>query len=216
MKEVKCVSNDIVLVGSFSGNPYMDTNWLAKELIVSQKEQAVNFNINVDAISHEASFTVRSEHLSVEVEKGRMVFKHSPFAPEAFDVIEKMAITLAERLPLTTCTALGVNFLFSCKPEDDDLDCRFVPKGVFNVADGINIQHSSFAYKISDTDTMNIAITKNHADKDFPLNVSFNFDSRMLSKDGLPYVTLAKNKLLDSSLAYYYKKALSVLGRSVE
>lgn len=216
MKEAKCVSNDIVLVGSFACNPYMDTNWLANELVVNQKGQGVNININVDAISHEASFKVISEHLSVEVQKGRMIFKHSPFTPEAFDVVERMVISLAERLPLTTCTAMGANFQFLCKPDDADLDGCFVPKGLFTVDKNLNIQKSSFGYRINETDTMNIAVKRNLNDEGFPLDVSFNFDSRMVSKGGLPCITLAKNKLLDSSLALYYKKAMSVLGLVLE
>lgn len=211
---IKKRAANIVLVGSFGGHPYMNPDWMAKEVLKVSNAPG-QIDIKIDGMTLEPAFGASANGFKIDVSKNRITIQHDPFGAEHFDELERIVKTLSELLPHTTCTALGVNFDFQgCSGDADPLQASL--NGI-TIPCGGTLQATSSAYKLNDTDTLNVTVKKAAVDNE--RDISFNFDTRILSVVGpqqLPSLAVAKNKLIDIPMSTRYKTVLSALGLGEE
>ena len=209
--DFKCVSADVVLVGSFGSYPFMSPEWLAEHLIKAEAGSQLNININIDSVTLEPTFTVTVNDMTIEASRRRMIVKHKTFDIASFGLIEQIVTTIADLLPHTACTAMGVNFAFSCLPTEKDRPI-VKPIDTLRIDGAFRPLSISGSYQINDHETLNIDI-RNPRQEGTSYSANFNFDTKIkMTGMKLPALAIAKNALIDRPISVRYQECMVILG----
>ncbi len=167
--------NALVLVGLWNKSIF-NPEWISRFLLPKVKSLSAEYPLNINASPRISSDTIR-----IIVIGNNLNFIPIDTSDETFELIQELAIKIADYLPHTPVTAFGANFLFETTATDVSTPMNKLLQ--LNDVDeltefGASIKSSQHKHSMEiDKKLINLSISTDNSKRIFDFNFHFNISS---------------------------------------
>lgn len=185
--------NLLVIVGGW--NCYIfNKEWIGRFLLPKEKLEM--------ELSLEGSQRISSENVRIELQKNRLNFIPRNNKTQTYELIEELAVKVADYLPHTPVTSCGVNFVFETE-SDEFLNGLLKTDDNKRLSDfGANIIKNQLRHRIT-VDELDLIITISENDSKLHFDFNFHFDIENL--------TAFKDKIADNNVLKLKQRAVDLM-----
>ena len=195
--KLKTEYSPLVLVGAWNKHIF-NPEWVGKFLLPG-KELEVEFPLNVDG-----SPRISTEDLRIFVLNNKLNFSLRKDNDNVLEEIEDLSLKIADYLPHTPVASFGINFLFECNSNCNNLNDLFSLCDTDKLIElGCIISSNEIKHSFTlEERRINLTIIKGNEAYNFNFNFHFDVKDLVQFKD-----MLNNNRIIDIK-----QKAISILG----
>ncbi len=173
----------IVIVGIWNKGIF-NLEWVSKFLLPKEKKLNVEFLLNTKDSSFDGSPRISSNKIRIFVIGNKLNFVPLNTHNETFELIQELTMKIADYLPHTPVTALGVNFLFENDISDSLIQILNINDTEKLIEFGASIKNTQHKHSMNiEGRSINLSISSNNSKIKFDFNFHFDISNLIELKE---------------------------------